>query len=137
MKKNIILTLLALTFANFAFSNGSVQPTISMRFNDVLSDTNDIIEPVLTLGFAMSIEEGVSAGFDSDGTDSRIFVTFDYGTMGLGINDIGEPQFTIGASYSTISNLDVTLDYVINNLATDGLGNSIPNELRMSLGVTF
>jgi hypothetical protein len=57
--------------------------------------------------------------------------------MGLGINDIGEPQFTIGASYSTISNLDVTLDYVINNLATDGLGNSIPNELRMSLGVTF
>ena len=137
MKKNIILTLLALTFANFAFSNGSVQPTLSMRFNDVLSDTNDIIEPVLTLGFAMSIEEGVSAGFDSDGTDSRIFVTFDYGTMGLGINDIGEPQFTIGASYSTISNLDVTLDYVINNLATDGLGNSIPNELRMSLGVTF
>ena len=57
--------------------------------------------------------------------------------MGLGINEIGEPQFTIGASYSTISNLDVTLDYVINNLATDGLGNSIPNELRMSLGVTF
>ena len=137
MKKNIILTLLALTFANFAFSNGSVQPTISMRFNDVLSDTNDIIEPVLTLGFAMSIEEGVSAGFDSDGTDSRIFVTFDYGTMGLGINDIGEPQFTIGASYSTISNLDVTLDYVINNLATDGLGNSIPNELRMPFRVTF
>ena len=137
MKKNIILTLLALTFANFAFSNGSVQPTISMRFDDLLSNTNDIIEPVLTLGFAMSIEEGVSAGFDSDGTDSRIFVTFDYGTMGLGINEIGEPQFTIGASYSTISNLDVTLDYVINNLATDGLGNSIPNELRMSLGVTF
>ena len=137
MKKNIILTLLALTFANFAFSNGSVQPTISMRFNDVLSDTNDIIEPVLTLGFAMSIEEGVSAGFDSDGTDSRIFVTFDYGTMGLGINDIGEPQFTIGASYSTISNLDVTLDYVINNLATDGLRNSIPNELRMPFRVTF
>ena len=71
MKKNIILTLLALTFANFAFTN-TVQPTISMRFNDVLSDTNDIIDPVLALGFAMNIEEGVSAGFDSDGTDSRI-----------------------------------------------------------------
>ena len=76
MKKNIILTLLALTFANFAFTN-TVQPTISMRFNDVLSDTNDIIDPVLALGFAMNIEEGVSAGFDSDGTDSRIFVSFD------------------------------------------------------------
>ncbi len=136
MKKNIILTLLALTFANFAFTN-TVQPTISMRFNDVLSDTDDIIDPVLALGFAMNIEEGVSAGFDSDGTDSRIFVSFDYGTMGLGINALGEPQFTIGASYSTLSNLDVMLDYVVNNLATDGLGNSIPNELRLSLGVTF
>ena len=51
-------------------------------------------------------------------TDSRIFVSFDYGTMGLGINVLGEPQFTVGASYSTLSNLDVMLDYVVNNLAT-------------------
>ena len=77
------------------------------------------------------------AGFDSDGTDSRIFVSFQYGTMGLGINALGEPQFTVGGSYSTLTNLNLSLDYVVNNLATDGLGNSIPNELRMSLGVTF
>ena len=137
MKKNIILTLLALTFANFAFTN-TVQPTISMRFNDVLSDTDDIIDPVLALGFAMSIEEGVSAGFDSDGTDSRIFVAFDYGTMGLGINGTGDPQFTVGATYSTLSNLVVSLDYIFNNLATPADGeDTVPNELRMSLGVTF
>jgi hypothetical protein len=97
MKKNIILTLLALTFANFAFTN-TVQPTISMRFNDVLSDTDDIIDPVLALGFAMSIEEGVSAGFDSDGTDSRIFVLFDFGTRGRGIYAVGDPLFTVGSS---------------------------------------
>ena len=108
-----------------------------MRFNDLLGDTNDIVEPVLCLGLAMQLEEGVSAGFDSDGTDSRIFVAFDYGTMGLGINALGEPQFTVGANYSTLSNLVVSLDYIFNNLATDGDGATIPNELRMSLGVTF
>ena len=141
MKKNIILTLIALSIASFSIAQNTVMPTLSMRFNDLLSDTNDIVEPVLCLGLAMQLEEGVSAGFDSDGTDSRIFVAFDYGTMGLGINAAGEPQFTIGANYSTLSNLVVSLDYVFNNLATtlDDEGNEITpvNELRMSLGVTF
>jgi len=137
MKKNIILTIIALSFASFSISQNLVQPTLSMRFNDLLGDTNDIVEPVLCLGLAMQLEEGVSAGFDSDGTDSRIFVAFDYGTMGLGINALGEPQFTVGANYSTLSNLVVSLDYIFNNLATDGAGGTIPNELRMSLGVTF
>jgi hypothetical protein len=144
MKKNIILTLIALSFASFSIAQNTVQPTLSMRFNDLLSDTNDIVEPVLCLGLAMQLEEGVSAGFDSDGTDSRIFVAFEYGTMGLGINAAGEPQFTIGANYSTLSNLVVSLDYVFNNLATvttgegdDAVTSTPHNELRMSLGVTF
>mgnify|MGYP001193287696 FL=1 len=136
MKKNIIITLIALSFSSFAFS-GLVQPTISMRFNDVTADTGNQVTPTLCLGIATVVEEGVVAGFDSDGTDSRIFVTFEYGTMGLGINALGEPQFTVGGNYSTLQGLNLSLDYVINNLATDGAGNSIPNELRMSLGVTF
>ena len=137
MKKNIILTIIALSFASFSISQNLVQPTLSMRFNDLIGDTNDVVEPVLCLGLAMQLEEGVSAGFDSDGEDSRIFVAFDYGTMGLGINALGEPQFTVGATYATLSNLVVSLDYIFNNLATDGADNTIPNELRMSLGVTF
>tara|TARA_Y100001970_G_scaffold245138_1_gene311921 strand:+ start:278 stop:694 length:417 start_codon:yes stop_codon:yes gene_type:complete len=138
MKKNIILTIIALSFASFSLAN-TVQPTLSMRFNDLIGDTNDVVDPVLCLGLAMSLDEGVSAGFDSDGTDSRIFVAFDYGTLGLGINEFGEPQFTVGANYSTLSNLVVSLDYIFNNLTSvDGLGLTVPaNELRMSLGVTF
>ena len=138
MKKNIILTIIALSFASFSISQNIVQPTLSMRFNDLIGDTSDIVEPVLCLGLAMQLDEGVSAGFDSDGTDSRIFVAFDYGTMGLGINATGDPQFTVGASYSTLSNLVVSLDYIFNNLATPADGeDTVPNELRMSLGVTF
>ena len=139
MKKNILITLIAISFSSFLFS-GTIQPSLTMRFNDIVNTDSQggTIDPSLVLGFAMSLEEGVYAGFDSDGTDSRIFVSFDYGTMGMGMDGNGDPQFTIGAKYSALSNLDVCLDYVINNLTTSGAdGAAIPNELRISLGVTF
>tara|TARA_B100002052_G_C15744511_1_gene534823 strand:+ start:459 stop:890 length:432 start_codon:yes stop_codon:yes gene_type:complete len=143
MKKNIITTLIAISFASFAFSS-TVQPTLSMRFNDLIGETNSAVTPVLCLGLAMELDEGVTAGFDSAEGDSRIFVSFDYGTMGLGISNGGKPQFTIGTSYSTLSNLTVSLDYIFNNLAGSGSDddeddepNTVPNELRLSLGVTF
>jgi len=140
MKKNILITFLVLTFGSFLFS-GTMQPSLSMRFNDIVesqSDDGSPLAPSLCLGFAMSLEEGVYAGFDSDGTDSRIFVSFDYGTVGMGIDADGSPQFTVGAKYDALANLAVSLDYVINNLAAeDGDGVIPPNELRLSLGVTF
>jgi len=146
MKKNILITLIVLSVSTLSFC-GTIQPQLSMRFNDIVNQSPDAggtLDPTLVLGFAMSMDEGVYAGFDSDGTDSRIFVSFDYGTVGLGMNAIGDPQFTVGAKYSTLSNLEVSLDYVVNNLVreVDGLGDPIdgttaPNELRLSLGVTF
>ena len=143
MKKNVLITFLVLTFSSFLFS-GTIQPSLSMRFNDIVetqSDNGGAITPSLCLGFAMSLDEGVYAGFDSDGEDSRIFVSFDYGTVGMGINADGDPQFTIGAKYDALSNLSVSLDYVINNLAVgideDDNEFTPPNELRLSLGVTF
>ena len=138
MKKNILITLTIMSFGAFLYSS-TIQPTISMRYNDVVNSNNDLtnLTTVLVLGFGMDVGDGVSAGFDSDGADSRIFVSFDYGTMGMGMNANGDPQFTIGAKYSALSNLDVSLDYIINNLTTDNGGDPSPNELRMSLGVTF
>jgi hypothetical protein len=139
MKKNILLTILTLSIGSFLFS-GTIQPSLSMRFNDIIGTSSDsgTVDPVLVVGFTMSLDEGVYAGLDSDGTDSRIFVSFDYGTVGMGMDANGEPQFTIGAKYGALSNLDVALDYVINNLTTSGDGGgAIANELRISLDVTF
>ena len=145
MKKNILITLIAISFSSFLFS-GTIQPSLSMRFNDIVNTDSQggTIDPSLVLGFAMSLEEGVYAGFDSDGTDSRIFVSFDYGIMGMGMNANGDPQFTLGAKYNALSNLEVTLDYVVNNLVRTVNENgepidntTAPNELRLSLGVTF
>ena len=143
MKKNILISLITLAFSTTLFA-GTIQPQISMRYNDVIAQQDLAgLETTLVLGFAMDVGEGVFAGFDSDGTDSRIFVSFNYGTMGMGINAAGQPQFTIGSKYSALSNLEVSLDYIINNL-TDALDingdlTGVPdaNTLRMSLGVTF
>ena len=126
-----------MSLGTFVFSN--IKPVIGLRFDDVVSN-NDLatLVPALTLGFASEVNDGVVAGFDSDGEDSRIFVAFDYGTLGMGINANGDPQFTVGATYTALSNLGVSLDYVINNLSTDGGGGDpSPNVLRLSLGVNF
>jgi hypothetical protein len=140
MKKNILISLITIAFSTTLFA-GTIQPQISMRYNDVVGQQDlETLETTLVLGFAMDVGEGVLAGFDSDGNDSRIFVSFNYGTMGMGINANGDPQYTIGTKYNALSNLEVSLDYIINNLTTDnldGLGGPSENTLRMSLGVTF
>ena len=145
MKNKILKILVTFSLGTFLFS-GTLEPTISLRYNDIINTNNDLttLSTTLVLGFAMSIEDGVKAGFDSDGEDHRIFVALDYGTVGMGINANGDPQFTVGASYNALSNLIVSLDYIVNNLTTDGVDgdgapdlSASPNELRISLGVTF
>ena len=147
MNKKFLNYILVLCFGSLILS-ATIHPTISMRYNDLINTNNDLnaLTTKLVLGFSMDVEEGIRAGFDSDGEDSRIFVSFDYGTFGMGISSANEPQFTIGAKYSALSNLDVALDYVINNLASNEDENENPegransagaNELRLSLSVTF
>tara|TARA_B100001996_G_C18273363_1_gene444013 strand:- start:3 stop:425 length:423 start_codon:yes stop_codon:yes gene_type:complete len=140
MKKNAILTILTLSFLGSFMFSGTVSPSMTLRFNDIVETTanSGTVAPVVVVGITMDVAEGVYAGLDSDGTDSRIFVGFEYGTMGMGMDANGDPQFTVGAKYGALSNLDVSLDYVINNLTTSGAGGTaVPNELRLSLGVTF
>ena len=144
MKKNILITLITLTFGTFLYSS-TIQPSISLRYDDVVNTNNDLetLNSTLVVGFSMDLEDGVRAGFDSNGSDSRIFITNDFGTMGLGMNDLGQPQFTIGGSYNALSSLSVSLDYVINNLTDididgDDIGDGpADNQLRLSLSVKF
>ena len=125
---------------------GTISPMISMRFGDVLS--NDIPIPSTTLGIQFSVGDGVFAGIESDiGTgssslgDSRLFVKLGYGAFGLGTNQLGQPQFTVGGYYDIIDNFGVSLDYVLNQLTdADGAGGNtdpFPDQLRVSLSVNF
>ena len=140
MNKKFLNSILVLCFGSLILS-ATIHPTISMRYNDLINTNNDLnsLTTKLVLGFSMDVEEGIRAGFDSDGEDSRIFVSMDYGTLGMGITGDGDPQFTIGAKYNALSNMDVALDYVINNLTSNPADNDnpFPNELRLSLGIQF
>jgi len=117
---------------------GSVSPMLSLRFDDV-AGSNDLIAPSQTLGLKMEVGEGVYSGFDTNGTDFRLFIQQSIGSFGLGTNDDGEPQFTLGGHYNIFDNLNVSFDYVVNSLTDDGTGTETPDAdiLRLSLSVIF
>ena len=143
MKKTLFTVLILTTMASYMFAN--VHPVISLRYNDITAgDDLNTLTSAHVIGLEMELEDGIRGGFDSDGADSRIYISNPYGTLGLGIDSNGEPQFTVGASYTALGNLKVSLDYIINNLTktvdTDGddiFDSPGPNTLRLSLGITF
>ena len=136
MKMKNISTLLVkgMVLVSFIYA-GTVSPTLSMRFNDLLgTDNNAMPAPKTILGLEASVGEGVFAGIDSDGDEHRLYVKLGYGTFGMGANADGDPQFTIGGNYGVTSNFSVNLDYVINQLAVD---TPAADQLRVSLKVNF
>jgi len=135
MKMKNISTLLVkgMVLVSFIYA-GTISPTLSMRFNDLLGSDNAMPVPRTILGLEASVGEGVFAGIDSDGAEHRLYVKLGYGTFGMGANADGDPQFTIGGNYDVTSNFSVNLDYVINQMAVTNAG---PDELRVSLKVNF
>jgi len=112
MKKNLLISLLAISMISGLFCS-TFMPTLSLRYNDLTNPANSSLETLdqdFVLGFKVNVGEGVDAGFDSSNGDSRIFVAFDYGTVGMGMNSAGDPQFTIGGSYAAFTNLDISFN---------------------------
>ena len=141
LKNSIKLIITTTLLSSFIYA-GAVTPIVGLRFNDVAGSTV-LVGPSQTLGLKMDVGSGVYSGFDVSGGDFRIFVQQSFGIFGFGTNAQDEPQFTVGGYYNIGNNLNVSLDYVINRLtddANDGdplSGVPFPDELRMSLSVTF
>ena len=137
IKNSIKLIISTIILSSFIYS-GSVTPILGLRFNDV-AGSSALVGPSQSLGLKMDVGSGVYSGFDTNGTDFRIFVQQSFGMFGLGTNDDGEPQFTIGGYYNALDNLNVSVDYVVNRLTDDdaNLGNPYPDEIRVTLAVTF
>ena len=139
MKDNRTYIISLIFLGTFIFA-GSVSPVISLRFNDIASQQDALPAPTTVIGLKMEVGEGVYSGFDSAEGDFRIFVQRSFGTVGLGRDADGNPQFTIGANYNALDNLMISMDYVVNALSDDGdLVDPQPNpdELRMSLTIEF
>ena len=124
MKKYLLLTLMVTSLGTLLFSK-DISPVFSVRY----SNLTDGIAVSDAVGLKMNIDGSKYTGFDSDGTDYRIFVGWGFGKVGFGSDGTNE-QFTVGATYGVVDNLSLDLDYVM------GTGTGDAN-LRMSLQVHF
>ena len=140
MKNITMLSIKGMLLVSFMYA-GTVAPSLSMRFNDLLNNDNVIPGPKVVLGLEASVSEGIFAGIDSDGDDHRLYVKFGYGTFGMGTDINGDAQFTVGANYSVIDRFSVNLDYVMNQLTdADGINagtDPFEDQLRITLKVDF
>ena len=124
MKKYILLILMVTSLGSLLFSK-DISPVFSIRY-DNLTDGIAVSDAV---GLKMNIDGSKYSGFDSDGTDYRIFLGWAFGKVGFG-SDGTNQEFTVGATYGVLDNLSLDLDYVM------GTGTGDAN-LRMGLQVDF
>ena len=124
MKKYLLIILMVTSLGSLLFSK-DVSPVFSIRY-DNLTDGIAVSDAV---GLKMNIDGSKYSGFDSDGTDYRIFLGWAFGKVGFG-SDGTNQEFTVGATYGVLDNLSLDLDYVM------GTGTGDAN-LRMGLQVHF
>ena len=124
MKKYILLVLMVTSLGSLLFSK-DISPVFSIRY-DNLTDGIVVSDAV---GLKMNIDGSKYSGFDSDGTDYRIFLGWAFGKVGFG-SDGTNQEFTVGATYGVLDNLSLDLDYVM------GTGTGDAN-LRLGLQVHF
>ena len=124
MKKYLLLVLMVTSLGSLLFSK-DISPVFSIRY-DNLTDGIVVSDAV---GLKMNIDGSKYSGFDSDGTDYRIFLGWAFGKVGFG-SDGTDQEFTVGATYGVLDNLSLDLDYVM------GTGTGDAN-LRMALQVHF
>ena len=124
MKKYLLLILMVTSLGSLIFSK-DISPVFSIRY----SDLTDGIAVSNAVGLKMNIDGSKYTGFDSDGTDYRIFLGWAFGKVGFGSDGTNE-QFTIGATYEVLDNLSLDLDYVMGTDTGDA-------NLRMALQVHF
>ena len=124
MKKYLLIILMVTSLGSLLFSK-DVSPVFSIRY-DNLTDGIAVSDAV---GLKMNIDGSKYSGFDSDGTDYRIFLGWAFGKVGFG-SDGTNQEFTVGATYGVLDNLSLDLDYVM------GTGTGDAN-LRLGLQVHF
>jgi len=109
MKKNILSILVAISLISVIFPK-DVSPVLSIRHDD-LSGGLTVSDAI---GLKMDIGSGRFTGFDTDGTDYRIYVGWGFGKIGFGDDGSGTGEYTVGATYQILNNILMDLDYIYN-----------------------
>ncbi len=122
MKKNILLILMFTSLISLILSR-DVSPVLSIRYDNLASG----IAVTDAIGLQMDLGSNRFTGFDTDGTDYRIYMGWKFGKVGFGHDGGSGAEYTIGANYEVIENISLDLDYVIN----------ASENLRLGIQITF
>ena len=125
--KKYMLIVLAVSLTALAFPK-DVTPVFSIRY-DTIDDEVTVSDAI---GLQMDIGGGRFTGFDTDGTDYRIYVGWGFGKIGFGdaTDGANDEEFTVGATYEVLENLSLDLDYVMGKTSAN-------QNLRLGLNIHF
>ena len=119
MKKYALLLLL---FIAYAFPK-DVSPVISIRYDSL----DDDVKVTDAIGLKFDLGKGRYSGFDSDGTDYRIYIGTGIGKVGLG-HDGSDAEYSVGTSYELIDNIELDLEYVFQE---------VKGNIRIGININF
>ena len=122
MKKNMLLILMFTSLIPLIFSR-DVSPVLSIRYDNL--DAGVAVTDAI--GLQMDLGGNKFTGFDTDGTDYRIYMGWKFGKVGFGHDGAAGTEYTVGANYEVIENISLDLDYVIN----------ASENLRLGIQITF
>ena len=120
MKKISLITILLFTSV---FSK-DISPVISIRYDQI----NDEVMVTDAIGLKFGLGNDRFTGYDTDGTDHRLYVGWKFGKIGFG-HDGTNPEYTIGANYYILDNIGLDLDFI--------MGDNNENNIRLSLNINF
>ena len=128
MKKIMLIIVL---FCTSVFSQDKqkkkqkdISPVISIRYDQI--DDEVVVTDAIGLKFGLGNDR--FTGYDTDGTDHRLYVGWKFGKIGFG-HDGTNPEYTIGANYYILDNIGLDLDFI--------MGDNNENNIRLSLNINF
>ena len=128
----LVLVTTSTLFAEDMKEERNIAPTISIRYDDILSG----MSPSSTIGILLNIDEDRYTGFDTtgDGTELRILVGWKWTILGLGTKDVEDEivgMYSFGAKYRVLDNMFSSMEYVMVDHDT------INDYIRLTIGVDF
>ena len=121
MKKYLLIILITVPMISLIFPK-NISPVISIRYDNLDAG----VKVSDAIGLKMDLGGNKFSGFDTDGVDYRIYVGWEYGKIGFG-HDGADTQYTVGATYGVLDNIDMDLDYVLGST----------ENIRLALNIHF
>jgi hypothetical protein len=123
MKKYVLLLLIVVSYV---FPK-DISPVLSVRYDNLDGQPIAVSDAI---GLKFDLGNGRYSGFDTDGSDYRIYVGWGWGKIGMGHGGGTTAEYSIGANYGLVDNISLDLDYVMHDSGDD-------DNLRFGLSISF